>query len=94
MQKYIFQINSIKKTKVFLFFIRVLNNLEIWRFGDLRIWKFADLEFVWNLVLGIWNLFGIWCLEFGICLEFGAWNLEFNLGCWIIFLILPLINRP
>jgi hypothetical protein len=21
---------------------------------------------VWNLMLEIWNLFGIWCLEFGI----------------------------
>jgi hypothetical protein len=35
------------------------------------------LEFVWHLVLGLWDLFGIWCLEFGICLSFGAWDLEF-----------------
>jgi hypothetical protein len=37
-----------------------------------------NLEFVWYLVLGIWDFPGIWCLEFGIFLEFGAWNLGFS----------------
>jgi len=27
---------------------------------------FCFLEFVWNLVLGIWNLPCLWCLGFGI----------------------------
>ncbi|MBP6872455.1 MAG: hypothetical protein KBC43_10650 [Bacteroidales bacterium] len=48
-----------------------------------------NLGFVWNLVLGIWDLFGFWCLEFGICLDFGAWNLGFVwilvLGIWDLF---------
>ncbi len=46
-----------------------------------------NLEFVWILVLGIWNLFGPeysgWCLEFGICfllgLPAGGWNFPSSL---------------
>ena len=26
---------------------------------------------VWDLVIGIWNLFGAWCLEFEIFFKFG-----------------------
>ncbi|MGH8648339.1 MAG: hypothetical protein ACREUP_03390, partial [Burkholderiales bacterium] len=44
----------------------------IWSIGVL------DLEFVWDLVLGIWWLFVIWCLKLGACLTFGAWDLTLS----------------
>jgi long-chain acyl-CoA synthetase len=46
------------------------------------------LEFVWNLVLGIYLEFGAWNLVLGICLEFGAWNLVLGIclefGAWCL----------
>ncbi len=34
------------------------------------------LEFVWNLDIGIWDLFGIWDLEFIWDLGFGIWEFK------------------
>jgi hypothetical protein len=39
------QIQKIKRC--FFIFLRNLNNLAIWRFGDLAIWRFGDLA-IWR----------------------------------------------
>jgi len=46
--------------------VKITNNkLQIT--NNPKIQNYNDQNWFWNLVIGIWILFGIWCLGFGIC---------------------------